>query len=123
MLVVLISPLAVTSTSNWNSWLIVSWATIRIAVSGDSAVLVIDSNDSLSFWAMCRATFGVWRCGLVRHDSEPPQDRQALIDGGVDHVAHGVMLFRNDIRAQRLDPGVGIVLALTAEQAGGDELQ
>src|SRR3954470_5804683 len=59
MLVVLILPDATTSISNSNSSLIASLVTILTAVSGDSAVLVIDSNDFWSFSAMCSATFGV----------------------------------------------------------------
>src|SRR5882672_1837137 len=168
MFVALILPEATTSTSKRNSSLIVSLATRRTAVRGDSAVLVIDSRDFLSSSAMCSATFGVvsqqpshdrcfqalnasrpkigrkhdlggdnlaegcsllgyfhfrWRRRLVGNDSQLAQDRQALLDGGTDDVAHGVVLFRHDVRAQSLDPGVGVVFALAAEKAGGDELQ
>jgi len=64
-----------------------------------------------------------WRRHLVGNDSQLAQDRQALLDGGMDDVSHGIVLFRHDVRAQRLNPGVGVALALAAEQAGRDELQ
>ena len=83
MLVVLILPAATTSISNWNSSLIVSWATMRTAVSGDSAVLVIESSDFLSFSAMCSATFGVVsqqpshdRCFQALNGSRPKIERK-----------------------------------------------
>src|ERR1044072_3939990 len=59
MLDALIVPDTPASTSKQNSSLIVSLAVIRTAVRGDTAELVIDSNDFLSSSAMCSATFGV----------------------------------------------------------------
>src|SRR5690349_3020350 len=94
MLVVLILPAATTSTSNLNSSLIVSCATRRIAVRGDSAELVIDSSDFLSSSAMCSATFGVVsqqpshdRCFQALNASRPKLVRKHELGG--DNLAEG----------------------------------
>jgi hypothetical protein len=89
-----VAPAAIASTSNRNSSLIVSFATIRTAVKGDSAELVIDSNDFLSSSAMCSATFGVvsqqpshGRCFQALNASRPKIRRKH--DLGGDNLAEG----------------------------------
>jgi hypothetical protein len=94
MLVALIVPAATASTSNRNSSLIVSLATIRTAVRGDSAELVIDSSDFLSSSAMCSATFGVVsqqpshdRCFQALNGTRPKIERKH--DHGGEILAEG----------------------------------
>ena len=59
---------------------------------------------------------------LLRHDAQPAQDRDALLDGGRHHLTDPAVLFRQDVAAQPLDPDVCIVLAFAVQHAAGDEL-